>query len=1109
MPIATRTFRVFVSSTFEDLKEERHALQRDVFPKLRTLCEQHGARFQAIDLRWGVRDEAGLDQQTMEICLREIERCQRTRVKPNFIVLLGDRYGWQPLPPRIPASEFEALLPHIQPTRVRSLAEQWYRLDMNAVPPECCLEPRTGEFVDPAAWDRVEQPLRQALANAARSAGLPEREIIKYEASATHQEILAGLGETEADRQHVFGFFRRPKVQTAADHSDAAPGLTGCGKTPSADNHPGAFDATPPESGGEPEKSSPPQMRRGGAQSAGVVLKRGSADHDSANQTFRSPESPAFGDPGEDGASAAEETDPRIENLKWYLRARLPGNIEEFDRGETAKLCNDVYARVKQVIESEVKRFEDRPALDLEVEAHNRFAEERSRIFIGRQGVLETIAEYLRGSERRPLVLHGESGSGKSAVMARASQQYEGPGRVIRRFIGASPESASGHALLTSLCRQIAPGDTPVDYAQLENAFKERLSVATEEQPLILFIDALDQLASSDPAREATWLPPELPPHVKVVVSTTNDGERLPEGLAILLERMAKSEAGEALDELLKGTSPEDAGRRLQPWQRETVLAHFERCGLPLYLKLAEEESRLWKSYAPREDCTLGENVAGVIDTLFDRLSSNANHGPVLVERSLGYLAAARFGLTEDEILDVLTADDAVWNDFSEREHHEVSERRLPVVVWSRLLLDLEPYLTERAAPGGTVITFYHRQLAKSVSERFLAEDKLLMTHADLARYFDEQELAPRQISELPWQLAEATEWHRLFDVLARPQFFVAAWDASEYDLKSYWHKIEVHSPLRMTEAYQPLLDAEDEAGGDPAILSRLAGLFRDTGQPDVAKRCYRKLLWFLRDIPVESVGFMLASIYLELAHLEFATNNREAGERWLNRSRSLSLGPRDPRIVLKGLFEAGLQAKKRRQWWQAMELYDKAIDMALQLNERKMLARLYNNVGNVEKNVNLLTRSTHHFKLGAELARAEADPETESRCLHGLGDVAQMQGNLEEARRRYEAALEIKTKLGDREGMAKCVLGLGNVALSLSGLEQAQVHYDRAIQMAPNDRELELVICENTAKALVAREPPAAPVNEEVEALLWRCYCLRRELGLETPEYLRELFGV
>ena len=95
MPTATHIFEVFVGSTFEALKAERDALQCDVFPKLRKLCEENGARFQAIDLRWGVSDEAALDQQTMEICLREVERCQQTRIKPNFIVLLGDRYGWR------------------------------------------------------------------------------------------------------------------------------------------------------------------------------------------------------------------------------------------------------------------------------------------------------------------------------------------------------------------------------------------------------------------------------------------------------------------------------------------------------------------------------------------------------------------------------------------------------------------------------------------------------------------------------------------------------------------------------------------------------------------------------------------------------------------------------------------------------------------------------------------------------------------------------------------------------------------------------------------------------------------------------------------------------
>ena len=694
MPTATRTFRVFVSSTFEDLKAERDALQRDVFPRLRKLCEENGARLQAIDLRWGVRDEAALDQQTMEICLREIERCQQTGIKPNFIVLLGERYGWRPLPARIEAGEFAKVRERVADPDKR-LVDDWYERDDNAVPPEFLLKPRTGEFADKDRWGEVEENLHRILREAARDAGLPQESLIKYEASATHQEILKGLGLSEEDRRHVLAFFRESAEDAAVDSE--------------------------------------------------------------------------------------------LEALEDDLRHKLPeGNVRPFQVGEIGKLCTDVEESLKKVILDETGRFTSRDPMEIETDAHDRFAADRCRIFVGRESALTAIADYLSGPEQRPLVLHGESGSGKSAVMAKASELYKGPGRVIRRFIGASPESASGHALLTSLCKQIAPGETPVDYYQLEKAFQERLATVTTEEPLVLFIDALDQLASSDPARTAIWLPAELPAHVKVVVSTTDDGERLPTGLSVRLERMTTTEGGQALDELLRGEWPKQAPRELQPWQRDAVLMHFERCGLPLYLKLAAEESRLWKSFSPAAACTLGEGIAGVLDTLFDRLATNANHGPVLVERSLGYLAAARYGLTEDEILDVLTADDAVWNDFDKRKHHEVSERRLPVVVWSRLSLDLEPYLTERAAPGGTVIAFYHRQLAERVEAKFLAGTDAQSRHGDLARYFSGRpawldagrrtpnarkaaELAYQQRGARQWADAEATlfDFHFLFAKVA------------------------------------------------------------------------------------------------------------------------------------------------------------------------------------------------------------------------------------------------------------------------------------------------------------------------------------------------------
>lgn len=62
----SKTFRIFVSSIFSDLKEERNALQKHVFPKLRDFCMQHGCRFQAFDLCWRVSEKTPFGQQTIQ-----------------------------------------------------------------------------------------------------------------------------------------------------------------------------------------------------------------------------------------------------------------------------------------------------------------------------------------------------------------------------------------------------------------------------------------------------------------------------------------------------------------------------------------------------------------------------------------------------------------------------------------------------------------------------------------------------------------------------------------------------------------------------------------------------------------------------------------------------------------------------------------------------------------------------------------------------------------------------------------------------------------------------------------------------------------------------------
>jgi hypothetical protein len=93
-----REIRVFISSTFRDMQEEREELVKQIFPQLRRLCESRGVAWGEVDLRWGVPDEAKAEGKVLPLCLAEIERC-----RPYFIGLLGERYGWVPeeIPPEL------------------------------------------------------------------------------------------------------------------------------------------------------------------------------------------------------------------------------------------------------------------------------------------------------------------------------------------------------------------------------------------------------------------------------------------------------------------------------------------------------------------------------------------------------------------------------------------------------------------------------------------------------------------------------------------------------------------------------------------------------------------------------------------------------------------------------------------------------------------------------------------------------------------------------------------------------------------------------------------------------------------------------------------------
>ena len=615
-----RVFRVFVSSTFDDFKVEREVLRRDVWPRLRALCASYGARFQAIDLRWGISEEAAADQQTMNICLGEIERCRRVTPRPNFLVLLGNHYGWRPPPPNIPESEYYQITGRLAADD-RGLVEKWYERDNNAVPqPEFRLRRRTGRYLDPDQWRQEEARLSGVLRAGAEGPGLPEPQRRRYVASATEQEVAAGALAGDPDEAVCF-----------VREIDGYPQVGVTGETYFVDGDQ------------RPLKALKDAVR---GHLGGGRMVEGSVPW------------------GTDGPVFSQD-----------YRRRFAEGVREV----LARSIRDELAHPKAVYDQAGRGGGD--TLDDETDAHRGFAAKRCEFFTGRADELARIDDYLSAEEPRPLVVYGVGGTGKSAVMAEALGRADGHPAgvtVVARFIGATPGSSDVRKLLAGMCQELArqardpENEVPADYSELVPDFARRLERAAATGPVLVFVDSVDQLAgTAGSARNRDWVPQPLPAGVRMVVST-RPGDTLDPLIARGAEQLQLHGLPTCDGEELLGKWLCRARRRLQDPQRRAVLTCFEQSGgNPLYLRLAFEEARQWTSGDGLPPAPLAVGVRELIrGNLMVRLASEDNHGELVVSHALGYLAASRYGLAEDELTDLLSRDPFLYRWFLLGAHH-------------------------------------------------------------------------------------------------------------------------------------------------------------------------------------------------------------------------------------------------------------------------------------------------------------------------------------------------------------------------------------------------------------------------------------------------------
>ncbi|XP_068090263.1 NACHT domain- and WD repeat-containing protein 1 isoform X2 [Hyperolius riggenbachi] len=708
------------------MAEERDTLMQLAYPEVQAFCHKHGLKFEVVDMRWGIRDYASVDHMTTDICLKEIKACQKTSVGPYFIGLVGNRYGYRPIPRVIGEEEFNILHKKILKDEAEALLlTQWFWKDMNAVPPVFVFQPVTvhlPHFSDNSPshaelhiketkeWKRIEGRLSKALRSAAEEA---QREGLitlqqkhKYFKSVTEYEIECGLSAADINEAGSTIFFREIKDMELCE--------------------------------------------------------------DRTSQLL---------DIREDGSPDTEAQELLLELKSWIVQKHenLVKTLSVELSKQTYKttylqmLCDQIIAvsnhqilRCLSSSKTELPELQKQHpwlgGLMQEVTHHLSLAHEKSEVFCGRQQLLQRIVSQVtdRGdSVRPPLIIYGASGSGKTALMCKAFEMVRQLTTVnehhvlLLRLLGTSPESSEIHDVLKSICYQVCLVlDLPPPTAQVTNFYHETVrffhQILTKvsnrkSETLVLFLDSLDQLSTSEGAHHLHWLPKECPTNVYIVLST------LPEEGGILntlrhgitdvmsyleVEPLSPEQGGEVIEMLMSS-----AGRKLTPAQHDIILNSFSKCGQPLLLKLAFDEAKRWSSYTPPSELHIATSTKEAVHQLYERLENV--HGKSLVSHALGYIAASRGGLSEAELKDILSIDDDVLSEIYQYWAPPTSDViRIPPLSWTNLRYDLEGYLVERQADECTVLGLYHRQFIEVAHDKYLSGPEMKKRHHTLAEYF-------------------------------------------------------------------------------------------------------------------------------------------------------------------------------------------------------------------------------------------------------------------------------------------------------------------------------------------------------------------------------------
>lgn len=438
-------------------------------------------------------------------------------------------------------------------------------------------------------------------------------------------------------------------------------------------------------------------------------------------------------------------------------------SIEALDEEDTKafgrKVCNILWERIQADLNQ--KPEEERDWLDEEREFHDIFVADRTKRFVGREDQLKRIHNFCHDRGKSPILLVcGEPGSGKSALMARFTEQIEHTHPdwlIIPHFVGASPNSSNLRLSLRHIIGEIqrhtkSDVEIPEDINDLISLFPQKLEQVAKLGPTIVVLDAVNQFEQTYDPQDMLWLPSHLPKNLRLLISTLEGPAkdalitRQPDILD--MKGLSANDINDLVDKYLKEVRKEFPN----PESKDAFLAKLSR-GNPLYAIVALEELRVFGNFdsVAQRISDLPDSVSKLFGQVLDRVESDFTRFPGLVKDALCLIACGRQGMASEELQFLLAQ-------HAQPLYDGCSSDKLPDMLLARLRLSLDAYLFNRSG----VLDYFHVQLRKAVKLRWLSDElDRLGYHRSIAGYFQKRWKEPniRALSELPHQRIKSQDW--------------------------------------------------------------------------------------------------------------------------------------------------------------------------------------------------------------------------------------------------------------------------------------------------------------------------------------------------------------